>query len=253
MTNENDKTTKHNDQVSIWDAVLVLLYIVGILSLAFFVFTSGREVANADLQKPKHIRSGDSFKDELLFRYFCSVKSADKGRSIAACGDTKQAMGSRKANRSISSSTGGDIHSAESAYPSAGERVYKLKDSVDDGGYKNDRLEDLQKHARENGLEEWKIKTYLAWLYSENGTLSENHLGDYGHAKGLCQCNNLHRTCAQTYDKQKKQCLDWFMRYTENSTKQSIRMDVRGQHNSLAVGWYEKKIEGLEELFVEKI
>ena len=116
--------------------------------------------------------------------------------------------------------------------------------------YKTERIIDIQKTAIEKGIEEWKLKTMLAWLMQENGSFSENTRGDYGHSVGLCMCHTKYRKCVFTYDEQKEQCLNWFKVYTAFSTKHSIYKDIKTGHNPRAGVWYDNGIKKKENLFI---
>jgi len=130
-------------------------------------------------------------------------------------------------------------------------KFYQLKNDTTD--YKNDRLIDIQRSAYVIGIEEWKMKTLVAWFRQENGAFSENtrNLTTKEDSLGLCQCSRWHRTnCAPAdYQKQKNQCLEWFRGYTENSTPETLHSDLRRGHNGNA-WWYEKEIKEKELLFI---
>jgi len=113
--------------------------------------------------------------------------------------------------------------------------------------YKNERIKDLQQYATNIGVDNWKQKYMVQWLLQENGALSERTLGDKGAANGLCQCNKIWRDCHawDNYEGQKRQCLDWFNGYTQNSTHSSILSDIRKSHNSRSAT-YEDDIKGRE-------
>jgi len=104
----------------------------------------------------------------------------------------------------------------------------------DKSGYKNNTLKTIQTHAKKKEVEDWKIPYLLAWLYHENGSLTEDRRGDGGLSVGLCQCHTGHRDCETTFNGQLSQCIDWFSNYTKKSTEKTILTDVKRGHNPLA-------------------
>jgi len=127
---ENDQTKKHDNEhadsetVSVWDFVLGIAGILALIGLSVF-FLRPEAAANGDLRKSQYVGAGDSLKTELLFHYFCSVESRDKGRRIRACDSQKGAVAIRERDTSVQSSTGGNLQTEKPTHPSAGERVSK--------------------------------------------------------------------------------------------------------------------------------
>ena len=133
------------------------------------------------------------------------------------------------------------------------EKLWQLK--KDNSGYKNQTLKTIQDTIKKEWkTEEWKIPIFISFIYSENGTLSPNHKARDKKEKsyGLCQCNPKYRNCEPIgdFDAQLRQCLDWFISYTENSTRESIYRDIRVGHNYNGGVVYEKKIKNTESLFI---
>ena len=112
--------------------------------------------------------------------------------------------------------------------------------------YKEERLKDLKKYAVSIWIDLWKIPYMNAWFRTENWSLSEYVLWDEWQAIWLCQCNKIYRTCAKIwdYEGQKKQCIDWFQGYTDESTRQTILKDIRKSHNPRSIT-YEMNIKKL--------
>lgn len=119
-------------------------------------------------------------------------------------------------------------------------------------------------YLTEKSEPEWKNLPLVTWLMQENGALSENTKGDGGKSLGLCQCHSYWRRnhtyiddngkeqkgCAQTYLEQRRQCIDWFIWYTRDSTPETIYRDIRIGHNS-AHGTYQYEMKRKESKFTQ--